>query len=249
MGSTEGQVRGGQGHRYNPMPDPGHKLIATRRHTAGLLLIQVGLAIGGTYLQSRPSGGPNVAPTRSGIVLLYISMIALEWAQVWYVFGGIHNKGLRLLDLVGGRWNSWKNVSVDLAIALPFWVVWEAIARLVQSALGANHAKAIDVLLPQTWLEITLWLALSASAGVCEEIVFRGYLQKQLQAFTGSIALAVVLQALVFGAGHAYQGAKQVVVISVLGALYGVLAAWRKNLRPGMIAHTLSDVVGGLLGC
>src|SRR5450432_651215 len=62
-------------------------------------------------------------------------------------------------------------------------------------------------------------------------------------------ALAVVLQALVFGAGNAYQGAKQVVVISVLGALYGVLAAWRKNLRPGMIAHTLSDVVGGLLGC
>jgi len=34
----------------------------------------------------------------------------------------------------------------------------------------------------------------------------------------------------------------------VLGVLYGVLAAWRKNLRPGMIAHTCSDIVGGLLG-
>jgi CAAX protease family protein len=93
-----------------------------------------------------------------------------------------------------------------------------------------------------------LWLALSASAGVCEEIVFRGYFQKQFHAFTGNVALAVVLQALVFGAGHAYQGMKQVVVISVLGALYGVLAAWRKSLRPGMIAHAWSDVFGGLLG-
>jgi len=92
-----------------------------------------------------------------------------------------------------------------------------------------------------------LWIALSASAGVCEEIVYCGYLQKQFQAITGSIALAVVLQALVFGAGHAYQGMEQV-VISVLGALYGALAAWRRNLRPGMIAYTLSDIVGGLLG-
>jgi len=40
------------------------------------------------------------------------------------------------------------------------------------------------------------------------------------------------------------QGVKQIVVISVLGALYGMLAAWRKSLRPGMIAHTMSDVVG-----
>ena len=231
-----------------PVFDSGRKLVASPRHTAGLLLIQVALAIGGAYLQSRPSGGPNLAPAHSGIVPLYVSMIALEWGLVWYVFGGVHDKGLRLLDLVGGRWNSWKSVAVDLAVALPFWALWEATARMVQFALGANHAKAIDVLLPQTWLESTLWVALSASAGVCEEIVFRGYLQRQFQAFTRSVALAVTLQALVFGAGHGYQGAKQVVVICVLGALYGVLAVWRKNLRPGIIAHTLSDVVGGLLG-
>lgn len=231
-----------------PVSDSGSNLIASPRHTAGLLLIQLGLAAAGAYLQSRPSAGPNLAPEHSGIVPLYASMIALEWGLVWYVWGGIRDKGHRLLDLVGGRWSSWKNVVVDLAIALPFWVLWEATARFVQFALGQNHAKTVQVLLPQTGLEIVLWLALSASAGVCEEIVFRGYLQKQFQVLTRSIALAVVLQALVFGAGHAYQGMKQVIVISVLGVLYGVLAAWRKNLRPGMIAHTCSDVVGGLLG-
>lgn len=231
-----------------PIPGSGRSLVASSRHTAGLLLIQFGVAAMGAYVQSRPSSGPNLAPSHSGIIPLYVSLIVLEWGQVWYVWGGIHDKGLRLLDLIGGRWNSWKNVAVDLAIALPFWVVWEATARLVQFGLGANHAKTVDVLLPKTWLEIMLWLALSASAGVCEEIVFRGYLQKQVQAFTGSLALAVILQALVFGLGHAYQGAKQAIVICVLGALFGVLAGWRKNLRPGMIAHTLSDVVGGLFG-
>ena len=228
--------------------DPGRTLVASRRHTVGLLLIQLGIAVGGAYFQSRPSAGPDLAPSHSGIVPLYASMIALEWGLVWYVWGGIRDKGYRLLDLVGGRWGSWKNVAVDVAIALPFWEVWEATARAVHFALGENHAKSVQVLLPQTALEIVLWIALSASAGVCEEIVFRGYFQRQFRAFTGSTALAVVLQGLVFGGGHAYQGMKQVIVISVLGVLYGILAAWRKNLRPGMIAHTCSDVVGGLLG-
>jgi uncharacterized protein len=231
-----------------PAPDSDRALIANPLHTAGLLLIQLGLAAGGAYMQSRPSSGPNLAPEHRGIVPLYVSMIALEWGLVWYVWGGIRHKGHRLLDLVGGKWSTWKNVAVDLAIALPFWVLWEGTARLVHLVLGESHAKTVQVLLPQTWLEIVLWLALSASAGVCEEIVFRGYFQKQFHAFTGNVALAVVLQALVFGAGHAYQGMKQVVVISVLGALYGVLAAWRKSLRPGMIAHAWSDVFGGLLG-
>jgi membrane protease YdiL (CAAX protease family) len=38
-----------------------------------------------------------------------------------------------------------------------------------------------------------------------------------------------------------------IIIISVYGVLFGLLAAWRKSLRPGMIAHFLQDGVGGLL--
>jgi uncharacterized protein len=228
--------------------DTERKLVASRRNMIGLLLIQLGVVLGGAYFQARSSGGPNLASEHSGIALLYASMIALEWGLVWYVWGGIHDKGYRLLDLVGGRWDSSRNVALDFAIALPFWALWDATARAVHFMLGENHAKSVEVLLPRSWLEIVLWLALSVSAGICEEIVFRGYFQRQFQALTGSTALAVILQAIVFGAGHAYQGMKQVIVISVLGVLYGALAAWRRNLRPGMIAHACADIVGGLIG-
>jgi membrane protease YdiL (CAAX protease family) len=30
-------------------------------------------------------------------------------------------------------------------------------------------------------------------------------------------------------------------VITVFGCLFGLLAQWRRNLRPGMIAHFLQD--------
>ena len=101
--------------------------------------------------------------------------------------------------------------------------------------------------MPRTFLEILLWIALSVTAGFCEEIAFRGYLQKQFHALSGNVAAAVIAQALVFGLAHAYQGWKATIVISVLGVLYGALAAWRRNLRSSMMAHAGSDIWEGWL--
>ncbi|HYM12233.1 MAG TPA: CPBP family intramembrane glutamic endopeptidase [Bryobacterales bacterium] len=198
-------------------------------------------------MQSRSSPGPNLVPQHQGLVPLYVSLIVLEWALVRYVWAGVRKQGGGLFELIGGRWSTAKTALLDFAIALPFWVVWEATARLVHALLGRSEAKSIDVLLPKGATEVALWFALSASAGVCEEIVFRGYFQKQFRALTGSVAAAVLLQAIVFGAAHAYQGLKQVSVITVLGVLYGLLAEWCRTLRPGMLAHAWSDIYGGYL--
>ena len=84
------------------------------------------------------------------------------------------------------------------------------------------------------------------TAGFCEETIFRGYLQKQFIAWTGNVPVGVLLSAAFFGACHIYQGAKAVVLIAVYGALFGVLAQWRKSMRPGMITHALHDTVSGL---
>jgi hypothetical protein len=36
-------------------------------------------------------------------------------------------------------------------------------------------------------------------------------------------------------------------VICFLGALFGVVAAWRRSTRPGMIVHAMADIWGGWL--
>jgi membrane protease YdiL (CAAX protease family) len=102
-------------------------------------------------------------------------------------------------------------------------------------------------MLPQSWIEVAMWILVSIVAGVTEELQSRGYLQQQLHALSGSIVFAVIAQGLVFGSGHSYQGWRQVIVISVLGILYGALAAWRRNLRANIIAHAWSDVWEGWL--
>jgi len=140
---------------------------------------------------------------------------------------------------------------VDLGIALPFWVLWTGTAygvhRLLAGTAGPGSAKTVDSLLPQSLLEVLIWIATSITAGVCEEMAFRGYLQRQLHALSGNMVAAVLGQGLVFGLFHSYQGWTNVIVISVLGVLFGILAAWRRNLRANMIARAWGGVWEGWL--
>jgi CAAX protease family protein len=227
--------------------DPNQGLVAPLWHTALLLVILAALVVGGARLQSRATPSNSVAPQHAGIVPLYFSVIILEWALVCFVWFGLRRRGTRLRDLIGGRWGSGTAVLLDVAIALGFWIVWEGVGKLAHLMLGPSHAKTIEALLPQGAFEVALWIAVSISAGFGEEVVYRGYLQKQILALSASATVAVLGQAILFGLSHAYQGAKQVIVITVLGAVYGLLPLWRKSLRPNIIAHAWSDVFSGLL--
>lgn len=226
---------------------PQPRLVASPLHTAGLILIMVALCLMGMYQQSRPSADPTLVPAHRGIIPLYVSLIISEWALVLYVRAGTRKRKVPLRELIGGRWRGMKDILRDLAIAAVFWPIWAGVAWLVHLFAGPNHAKTVAILLPRGLMEIILWVVVSMSAGFCEELVFRGYLQRQFLGLLGSGAAAVLVQAVVFGIGHAYQGTKQVVVIVVLGLLYGWLALWCRSIRPGVFAHTWSDIFSGIL--
>ena len=223
------------------------KRVAPLWHTAVVLVILLALVVGGARLQSHANSADSIAPQHSGSVSLYLSLIVLEWALVYFVWSGLRRRGTTLRELVGGKWNTGSAVLLDFGLAFGLWIVWEGVGKLAHLLLGPSHAKTIDTLLPQGALEIALWIAVSLSAGFCEEAVYRGYLQKQILALSGSVTAAILGQAVLFGLSHAYQGTKQVIVITALGAVYGVLPIWRKSLRPNMIAHAWSDVFSGIL--
>ena len=226
-------------------PEP----IASRAHLLGLLLTGAGVVALGFLAQHNSAvSAPSGQLASHGVALqVYLVAIFMDWALFYYCWGGVRHNGGSLWSLSGGRWRSWHSVAVDLAIALPFWLIWEGAAYGVSLLLGPSQAKAVDSLLPHSFLEIAVWIATCITAGVCEELVFRGYLQKQLHALTGNLSVAVILQGIVFGLFHAYQGWQHVVVICVLGVLYGALAAWRGNLRINILSHAWSDIWEGWL--
>jgi membrane protease YdiL (CAAX protease family) len=226
--------------------------IASSKHLVGFLLIGAGLVALGLLAQHAPTGGSAGASTgqigrHSQAIHIYLVAILMDWGLLYYCWAGVHRRGGNLRTLSGGRWTSWKSVAVDVGIGLPFWVLWEAAAYGVHSLLGPSSAKSVDSLLPQSLLEILIWIGTSITAGVCEELAFRGYVQRQFHALTGSVAVAVLGQGLVFGLVHFYQGWKNVIVICVLGVLFGALAAWRRNLRANIIVHAWADIWSGWL--
>ncbi len=184
-------------------------------------------------------------PPRAGS---YILTMLWEWSVVAYVAWGISRGGTPLKTLIGGKWETAKDVFRDLAISVGFWIT--ALVVLASTALAIHVPRAsqsVRALLPQTRLEIVLWILTSLSAGICEEIIFRGYLQRQFCAWVGSIPGGILLSAAVFGAGHIYQGGKHAIVIGVYGVLFGILAEMRKSLRPGIMVHAWHDAITGLL--
>lgn len=100
-----------------------------------------------------------------------------------------------------------------------------------------------SALLPVTTRERILWTAVAVSAGICEEIVFRGWLLATLH---GALRLngtaLIVLAAVLFGLAHAYQGITGVVLTAFAGVLFCGLYVATGSLLAPILLHILIDV-------
>lgn len=218
-------------------------LIAPRWHTWLLVALFLALALSGALFQNQTQKQPE------SLVPLYLSLIAMEWGLFLYVWkGGLRRTGTKLRDLIGGTWRGPTDVAIDAGLAAGLWITWTLLDKGIDRWFIPPHAASLQTLLPRRGIEILLWIAVSVSAGICEELVFRGYFQKQFESFTGSRWIALFLQAALFGISHGYQGLEACMKIALYGALFGLLALWRGSLRPGMIAHAGTDILSGIFG-
>jgi membrane protease YdiL (CAAX protease family) len=215
--------------------------VAPAWHTAIVLLVLLGLSAAG----ARSGNLPFV--TGHGRAVGYALLMAFEWILVVFIWYGMSRKGISLRNLIGGSWSRPVAVLRDIAIAIGFLVVTGIILQGIGYFLNPVPNEAIRNMIPQSTTEVTLFLLLAATAGFCEEVIHRGYLQRQFAALTRSAIGGIVLQGIEFGVGHGYQGWKFMVTIAVLGTMLGLLAHWRQTLRPGMIAHFVQDGAGGIL--
>lgn len=230
-----------------------HPGIAPLWHTVLIIAVLLTISLGGSHSQAQ-------AVQRNGRVALYLSTMIYEWALVAIIWLGMRTRHMSLREIIGGRWNTPEDALMDVAVAVGYWMVALVVLAAMKFAFGlASFSQAENVkqvqqiketfgfLVPQGTRENIAFVLLTISAGFCEEVIYRGYLQRALGALSGSVAVGMVVQAVLFGASHGYQGAKNMAVISVYGFLFGVLAWWRKSLRPGMMAHFWQDFMSGFL--
>jgi membrane protease YdiL (CAAX protease family) len=220
----------------------GHRAVVAPWHTTAVLLLLIGISFAGARSGNLP--GVSTYGRAGG----YLVVILLEWLTVAFIWYGVSRRGTRMADLVGGRWARPADILRDLGIGVAFLLVCGiGLMSALSHLLRVVENQAILQMLPRTRTEMILWCLMSLTAGFCEELIFRGYFQRQFTALTQSVIGGIVLQGIAFGAAHGYQGWKLMLSIAIFGTTFGLLAQWRRSLRPGMIAHFVQDAMGGLL--
>jgi len=229
-----------------PGSQPQSTAIAPAWHTVGVLVLLASMVALGLHAR----GGDQLNQGHHRLVG-YLITIAAEWLIVGFIVLGARWGGASFRILAGNIAPTGRTIFRDLGLALAFLLIVQVVLGIATALVGhfihSNPNAVLKNLMPHTALEVTAYLLLALTAGICEETIFRGYLRRQFTAWTASAAAGLLLQGILFGAAHAYQGTGMMIVIAFYGCMFGSLALWRKSLRPGMMAHFLQDAVGGLL--
>jgi membrane protease YdiL (CAAX protease family) len=112
----------------------------------------------------------------------------------------------------------------------------------------AGWKRQLDALklAPRNTRELFAFFPVAITAGVWEEIFYRGFLMwffAPLAGIVGSIAISSVI----FGIGHAYQGWKGVLRTTLAGLVFATGYALTGSLWWLMILHAAIDVFAGIL--
>jgi membrane protease YdiL (CAAX protease family) len=217
--------------------------VAPWWHTALIAVLLVGVSV----LGGRAAHRNALAAHHAG---RYLFGIGSEWVLLLFTWWGLRLRRVGFAELLGFR-RGLQAFAEDLGAAAIFWIAALIVLAAIGLVLRAVHLsapeKTLMAIAPSTPLEMLLWIALSLSAGFCEEFVFRGYFLRQFASVGAGLWLGVACSSLLFGVSHGYEGAAGMIAITAYGALFCALAIARKSLRPGMIAHAWHDIFSGAM--
>ena len=127
---------------------------------------------------------------------------------------------------------------------------WQKVAILKRDDAIARVRRQLESaapILPHTCAENRMFRVVSVTAGVCEEVLFRGFLLWYLAVWTGPVA-AVILSSLLFGLGHVYLGMVHVPKTTLAGLFMACLALASGSLWPAIVIHAAMDWNSGEIG-
>jgi membrane protease YdiL (CAAX protease family) len=108
----------------------------------------------------------------------------------------------------------------------------------------AVQLRPVAALLPRTSAERRTFALLALTAGVCEEVLYRGFglaaLRWAAPGLTKPALIAVT--AVAFGMAHLYQGRTGVAMTGLAGAYFAWIAISTGSLVPVMVLHAVLDL-------
>jgi membrane protease YdiL (CAAX protease family) len=183
-----------------------------------------------------------------GFVLTAVATILRDLALVSLIFFFLWRNGEPLIRIGWTFAKGWRDIGLGIVLFIPltFATIWldRALRGAGFSAPPLPQSSILNVKDPG---QVLLAFVLVLVVAVAEETIFRGYLILRLRSVTASLALAVLLSAVVFSLGHGYEGTAGVVTVGVMGLIFALVYAWRGSLIAPIVMHFLQDFVAIIL--
>jgi len=116
---------------------------------------------------------------------------------------------------------------------------------LAQKAQGTDYYDLVisRVMTPKSKKEKRWWLPLSLSAGICEEIIFRGAFVFLVASIFPNFSIFTVfaIMVVIFGLCHFYQGVKGLIITTLAGAFFTLIYIASGSLILVAAIHFITD--------
>ncbi len=189
--------------------------------------------------------------TTADRLALYASTIAFQWLMAGLVLWRAlaHHISLEHLALAMPR----PALTTFIAAVLAGLVVTNQVigirrlSRLPAERQGFIGEMARKVM-PQTSVERLAFLALVITVALCEEFLYRGFIQAVFENLAfGSVIAGAAASATFFSVAHLYQGKRGLASTFVVGIVFSAARIWTGSLIPSMAAHFTADFAAGLI--
>lgn len=171
----------------------------------------------------------------------------LVMALFWYYFTGggypaatraMRQNATRLKSL---EWPIWRAAVLPLLLSI---IAVTSLRLMLPSILPIEAPKiALDLSPYSSATVVGLLLSIALTAGIAEEVAFRGYLQKPLEDSYGVVP-ALILTGLAFWFAHTDKVALSHLPFHLVASiLLGLSAYLTRSLLPAIIGHVLGDAI------
>jgi len=190
--------------------------------------------------------------TREGVadarVNFYKGVLKFHWPLTigllaWWLLSGNGLESIGPIPVADGR--QWVAIGVGVLAILAQVIYLAIVSRNADKLSGIKkHIGDLAYLAPQTPREDRLFDMVSITAGVCEEILYRGLLLATLVSLVGTWP-AVVISSVIFGLGHAYQGISGIAKTGLVGLVLAWLTVSSGSLFIAIVLHAAIDLTSG----
>lgn len=189
--------------------------------------------------------------TTADRLALYASTIAFQWFASGIVLWRSTARDISISELALAIPKP--DLTIIIGVALSALVVTNQIvairrlSRMPPERHGFLGEMARKVM-PQTMVESLAFVALVATVALCEEFIYRGFVQAIFENAAGSALVGVVTSAIFFSIAHLYQGKRGLATTFLVGLIFAGIRVWTGSLIPTMAAHFAADLCAGLIG-